>query len=137
MQLGDDPGDLVEGLGILVCVGQEARQLTYRKGHSGSGSGNTHQSACQRHACIDHAVDKAGCRIGDGGKEGSLQGASGKTIVDFIELLHALCLVGKCLHHLLVANHFIDQCRLLSPHLRLLPEHAVGAAGNEPGNEQG
>ena len=45
--------------------------------------------------------------------------------------------MGECLHHLLITDHFINQRRLLPPHLGLHPKHVVGPAGNEPGDKQG
>ena len=68
LQLGDDAGDLVERLGVLVGVAEEDAQLA--DGDAAChGVDGTHQA----HAGVDDVVDKAGGGVGHAGEEDGLE----------------------------------------------------------------
>ena len=61
LQLCDDTGNFIERLRILVRIRQKCREL----------SDSHHTAYCRKRSgqtdsCIDKAIDKPGCRIGNG-----------------------------------------------------------------------
>ena len=132
LKLGNHTGNLIEGLGILVCIAQETSQLSDR--HSAA-----HGCQCSRnsHTRVHKTVYKAGGRVCDRGKEDRPQGIFLKAAIDFIKPGTRLLLMTKCLNYLLVADHLVDQRCLFTSCLGLLPEHIKGMLCNEGSNQPG
>ena len=145
VQQGEDPGgagegvlelrhhgaDVVEGLHILVGVGQEHREPAH-----GEAAAGDQQHAHQGHASVDDAVDEAGAGVGDAAVEDRLLAALDELVVDLGEALGGALLIAEGLHHLLPADHLVDEGGLAAPDLALLPEEAEGAGGEEAGHEK-
>ena len=133
LQLGDHAGDLIEGLGVLVGVAQEARQPADGQ----PAAGEYRQRAGQGNGRIDQGVHESGGRIDQGGEERGLQGAVGQAAVDPVELFDDGVFPAESPDQLLVPEYFVDQGGLFAAGDRLLPEHPVGPPGNEPRDQQG
>ena len=131
LQLRDDAGDLVERLGVLVRVGEEARQPA-----DGQRPADDAQRARQAHTRIHQRVDEACARVGQRGEEHCPQRAGAQPLVDLVKLLERARLMTECLHQLLLADDLVDERGLLAARLRLQAEHGIGAAGDEVGHQQ-
>ena len=83
LKLSDDAGNLIKRFRILICIAQEAGQLSDR--HSAA-----HGCQCSRnsHTRVHKTVYKAGGRVGDRGKEDRPQRIFLKAAIDFIETGH-------------------------------------------------
>ena len=68
LQLGDNAGDLVEGLRVLVGVAQKNAQLA-----DGDAAAHGVQRTHKTHACVHDVVHKAGGGVGQAGEEDGLQ----------------------------------------------------------------
>ena len=126
LHLRDHGADVIEGLHILVGIGQQHRQAAY--GQAAHGNQDRPQ---QGHACIDQAVDKPGAGIGQAAVEHRLGTVVTKLPVDFGKAPGGPFLIAIGTNHLLIADDLVDQCRLLAPGLALLAEHSIGVGGNE------
>ena len=109
LQLGDDAGNLVKGLGVLVGVGQETRQTA-----DGEPARNHGKRAGKTDARINKGIDKARARVGQRGEEHRAQGTGAQAAVDLIELIENLVLAGEGLDELLLKDCFIDQRGVLT-----------------------
>ena len=131
LQLGDDAGDLVEGLGVLVGVAEEDAQLA--NGDAAChGVDGTHQTD----TCINDVVHKAGGGVGHAGEEDGLQADILQPRVYLVKGGKALGLVAEGLHDLLAFDHLIDQSSLLTAHGTLPLKILVAALGQEAGHHQ-
>ena len=131
LQLGDDAGDLVEGLGVLVGVVEEDAQLT-----DGDAARHSIDRTHQTDACIDDVVDEAGGGVGHAGEEDGLQADILQPRVHLVKGGKALGLVAEGLHDLLAFDHLIDQSGLLTAHGALPLKILVAALGQEAGHHQ-
>ena len=131
LQLGDDAGDLVERLGVLVGVVEEDAQLT-----DGDAARHSIDRTYQTDACIDDVVDEAGGGVGHAGEEDGLQADILQPRVHLVKGSKALGLVAEGLHDLLAFDHLIDQSGLLTAHGALPLKILVAALGQEAGHHQ-
>ena len=82
LQLGHNAGNIIERLGVLVGIVQQNRKLADR-----NAAANGNQRAHHADRRIHQRVDKAGGRVGDGGKEGGLYAADLQIGVDLVKAL--------------------------------------------------
>ena len=132
LQLGDHAGNLIEGLGILVGVVQEAGQVAH-----GNAAADGDESTGQAHPRVHHGIDEPGAGIYQRGEENRPQGSLLQPSVDLVELLHGGVFMPEGADHLDVADGLINQAGLLAPGHGLEPEHGIGPGGDEIGNQQG
>ena len=135
LQLRDDAGNLVEGLGILAGVGQEAGQHTDGQRHAADRV-QADQSSEQRGAGIHQIVDKAGKGIGQGGVEGRAAGYGLQPPVDFIKIRYRLVLVRKGGDYLVTADQLVHKGGLLGADTGLLGKQHAGAPRHKGRNKQ-
>ena len=126
LQLCDDAGNVVKRLGVLVGVTQECRESAH-----GDHPSDGRQRSCQRHTGIHQIVYEPRPRVGQRRIKDRFQGAFFQSPVNLVKLLLDPLFHGECLHHLLAADHLVDQPGLLRSRLRLQTEHIVGVRGNE------
>ena len=126
LQLRHNARDLVEGLGILIGVAQEAGEPA-----DGDSAFDGEESARKTHGGVNNAVDEAGRWVGYRGEEYRLERALGVAVVYLVEFLEGLCLPRERLDDLLRAYFFFNECGLLASGLGLRPEHRIGAAGDK------
>ena len=145
VQQGEDPGgagesvlelrhhgaDVVEGLHILVGVGEKHREPAH-----GEAAAGDQQHAHQGHPRVDDAVDEAGGGVCEAAVEDRLLAALHQLPVDLREALRGPLFIAEGLHHLLPADHLVDEGGLAAPDLALLPEEPEGAGGEEAGHEE-
>ena len=131
LQLGDDAGNLVERLGVLVGVGQKAGQCTHRKAACNAG-----ESADDGNRRIDHPVDKAGAGIGQRRIKLRLDPYVVQLMVDPVKLLLGALLIGKGFDHLLVAHQLLDAAAQLTLDGALAAEHIKGMFCNKGCHKQ-
>ena len=118
LELRNYPGDLVKRFRILICVTQEAGELSH-----GQRSSHHCKCACDPDTSVHKAVYKTCGRVRDRGEEGSAQRCVPEPLVDLIKSGSYILSSAERLDHLLVSNHLVDQSGLLSSRLRLEPEH--------------
>ena len=126
LQLGHHAGDLIKGLGILVCVAQKAGPLSHRNAPL-----DGEQRAHQGHSGIYHGVDKPGDRVGQAAVKDGLQTGRLKAAVDLVKAVQAVVLLLKGLDHLLPLDHLVDEGGLFPPHLALPPEVLLAFVGDK------
>ena len=90
LQLGHNAGNIIERLGVLVGIVQQNRKLADR-----NAAANGNQRAHHADRRIHQRVDKAGGRVGDGGKEGGLYAADLQIGVNQFETLLGVTGSGK------------------------------------------
>ena len=132
LQLGDDAGDLIEGLGVLVGIAEEARQPADRDGPR-----HRAQRPGKAHAGVDDIVDDAGRGVRHRREEGRAHGRGGQAVIDLVKLRKALGLMRERLHDALAAELLIDERGLLAAGLGLRLEHGVGVPRDELRHQQG
>ena len=120
LQLGDDAGDLIEGLGVLVGIAEEARQPADRNGPR-----HRAQRPGKAHAGVDDIVDDAGRGVRHRREEGRAHGRGGQAVIDLVKLRKALGLMRERLHDALAAQLLVDQGGLLPACLGLQLEHGI------------
>ena len=131
LKLGDDGADVVEGLHVLVRVGEQ-----YGEAADGEEAAWDHESADQSHACVDDVVDAAGGGVRQAAVEHSFLAVVFQILVDLCETLGSLVLITEGLYDFLISDHLLDESGLFSAGLTLLPEHLEGVAGDEFGHEK-
>ena len=131
LQLGDDAGNFIERLGILVGVGQKAGERA-----DGKAARDAAQSADQRHRRVHHAVDKAGAGVGQRGVELRLDPHIVKVVVDGVKLLLGALLIPEGLDHLLLTDQLLDAAAELALDGALLAEHIKRMLGDKGRHKQ-
>ena len=131
LKLRDHAGDLVEGLGVLVRVAEEARQPADRD-RACHGA----ERAGKADAGINNIVNDARGRVRHGRKERRTHGRRRQTVVDLVKLAQALVLVRESLHDALAAQLLVDQRGLLPARLGLQLEHGIGMPRDELCHQQ-
>ena len=126
LKLRDHAGDLVEGLGVLVRVAEEARQPADRD-RACHGAERTGKAD----AGINNIVNDARGRVRHGRKERRTHGRRRQTVVDLVKLAQTLALVRESLHDALTAQLLVDQRGLLPACLGLQLEHGIGMTRDE------
>ena len=132
LKLRHHRADVIKGLGVLVGIGQKAREHTHR-----DITPNGDHGAKQRHRRIHNAVYKAGGRVRYRRKEGGSHGILSQAIIDLIKLLLIVCLFRIGGHHFLVGDHLVNKARLLAANGTLLLKHSVRLLRNKPSNKEG
>ena len=132
LQLRDHAGYLVERFRVLVRVAEQAGQLTHRHRAAKKSDETCRMTASDgetgaqdRHPRVHHVVHKAGARVCQGGEKDCPQRTLLKPFVDLVEPAEHPVLLPVGLHHLLVADHLIDQRGLFPSRLRLQKKHVV------------
>ena len=131
LQLGDDAGDLVEGLGVLVGVVEEDAQLA-----DGDAARHSIDSAHEADARVDDVVDEAGGGVGHAGEEDGFQAHVLQPSVHLVKGVEALGFMAEGLNDLLAFDHLVDQRGLLAAHGALPLKILVAALGKEAGHHK-
>ena len=126
LQLGHNAGNIIERLGVLVGIVQQNRKLADR-----NAAANGNQRAHHADRRIHQRVDKAGGRVGDGGKEGGLYAADLQIGVDLVKALLGAAFVTEGADKMLVADQLVHQTGQLGAGLALYAEHIIGMLRNE------
>ena len=131
LKLGDNAGDLVERLGVLVRVTEEARQRTHR-------DRARRRADCARKADarIDDIVDDARGGVRHGREERRAHRGRREAAVDLVELPLALALVRERLYDAHAAQLLVDKGGLFAAGLRLQLEHGIRPRGDELRHQQ-
>ena len=126
LQLGDNAGNFIERLGVLVGIAEENRQAADRNGtcHGRHGTRKANTG-------IDHAGDKARDRVRQRGEERRTERCLTQCLVQRAEARLGARLIAERLHDLLPVDHLVEEGRLLAARLRLLAEHIISARGDE------
>ena len=135
LQLRDDAADLVEGLGILIGIGEKAGKPADRQRRAAGVEAD--QRAAERNDGVDDAVEEARAGIDQRGIEHRVQGAVLQTVVQLVKLRLVRLFVGEGFDDLLVLQHFVEEGGLLAAQLGLLAEEGAGAPGDESGDKEG
>ncbi len=130
-ELREDGRNIVKGLHILVCVGEEHRECSDRQTPA-----EDHEGADQSDERIDHSIDRTCGRIRQRAEEDRPHGILLEILIDLVETFRSPLAVIERLHDLLAADHFIDEGRLLAAHLGLPLEHREGPPGDKPRDEK-
>ena len=131
LQLRDHAGNLVEGLGVLVGVVQEAGEIAH-----GNAAANGNQRTGQSHPRVDHGVDEPGAGVHQRGEENGFQRGRLQPAVNLVKLLHTGVLMPKGPDDLDVADGFVNQPRLLAPGDGLQAEHGIGPGSDKIRHQQ-
>ena len=132
LQLCDNAGNLIKRLGILICIVQEAGQLS----HSHTAL-NYCKCTKNSNCCVNKAIYKTCGRVCNRGKENRFDSADAKLLIYFSKSFIGSLLIGKSLHDLLISNKLFHNRSHLRSLLGLLLEHAEGSACNKACHKQG
>ena len=134
LKLRYDTGDLIKGLGILICIAEEDGETADRKCH---GIGNDGKRADKTDAGVYHTVYNTGSGIDERREEYCLEGAGFQLLVHFLKGFDRLRFVTVRADDLFVSDDFIDIRGLLSSDLSLRGEEIVRTACNEARYKKG
>ena len=130
LQLRDDLGDVVEGLGVLVGVAEEGREAA--DAHAAT---EHHEGSEDTDARIDKVVDEAGARVGEGGIEDSLELALAQVLAEAVELTAGGIGMAEGLDAGDAAEHLAGIGGHGAAPLGLVVEVAVALFGDEAGEQ--
>ena len=131
LQLRDDLGDVVEGLGVLVGIAEEGREAAH--GHAAA---ENHEGTEDADARIDEVVDEAGARVGEGGVEDRLELALAQVLADAVELATGVVGMAEGLDARDAAEHLAGVGGHGAAPLGLVAEVPVALLGDEAGEQE-
>ena len=131
VELGQHACDLVERLGVLVGVGEEARQTA-----DAQTARNYGDRAENCNGCVNKGVYKPRARIGESACELSLEADRLQLAVQFVKALEGARLIRKRLDELLISNVLLDKRGYLALQNLLFGKAAVGQLADKRREEQ-
>ena len=135
LQLGHHGADFIEGLGILIGIGEAGGNAA--DAHDAQATAQGDQPAGYAHGHIHQVIHKPGDGVDQRAVKLSAIAAGFQPAVDFVKGGYGVFLLGKHQRQLLIARPFADKGGQLALGFALLPEQMMGAAGNLLGHQNG
>ena len=126
LELSDHGADVVEGLHILVCVGEK-----YGKSSDGQISAGDEERAYKSHRRVDHIVYETGGRIGKAAEKHRFLAVFFQFLIDLGKPRGGFFFIAERLDQLLISDHLFNESCLASSGVTLLSEHLERASGNK------